>query len=201
MAVDLVALSTFLSYVLRHKPDSIGVSLDAQGWAIIDDLLARAVSVQVSVSRDDLLGILDKSDNKRFAISSDGKRIRALHGHSVLVDLNLVATEPPPVLFHGTATRSLQCIRREGLTPQRRGYVHLTADCATAMHVGRRHGTAVVLAIDAQRMCQNGSRFYSLENGVWLTREVPPAFLHLPADDNLFASASTWPEQPILDTM
>ena len=32
-------ISKFLTFILRHKPDSIGLTLDTQGWADIDELI------------------------------------------------------------------------------------------------------------------------------------------------------------------
>lgn len=172
-----IELSKFLSFVLRHKPETIGLTLDSQGWAAIDDLIAKSKAAGTQVSRDDLLHILKTSDKKRFSISEDGLRIRAAQGHSVSVDLGLSAQEPPAVLYHGTATRFIDSILREGLKPQARQHVHLYADEATARCVGLRHGKATTLKVDALRMHVRGFKFYLADNGVWLTDQVPPEFL------------------------
>lgn|SRR5512139_3063304 len=111
------SLSKFLSLVLRHKPEEIGLALDEQGWAELDQLVALAISKGTPLTRDAVLEIAATSDKKRFAVSPDGKRIRANQGHSVAVDLNLTPREPPATLFHGTATRFTQSIREKGLLP------------------------------------------------------------------------------------
>ncbi len=172
--------SKFLSYVLRHKPEEIGLTLDAGGWAMIDDLLARAT---VPLDRTALQRIVANSDKQRFAISPDGLRIRANQGHSFDVDLGLAPLPPPDLLYHGTATRNLDAIRAEGLNKRDRQHVHLSPDPETARSVGMRYGPPVVLTIAAGRMHGAGHVFFRSQNGVWLTEHVPPAFLGIHAGD------------------
>jgi putative RNA 2'-phosphotransferase len=179
MPADPVQLSKFLSFVLRHKPDAIGLVLDTQGWVGIDDLIAKAEAAGTRFSRDDLLHAVETSDKKRFTVSPDGLRIRAAQGHSVAVELGLPPREPPPVLFHGTATRFVESIRREGLKPQQRQQVHPSLDEATAHRVGQRHGKPVIFTVDTMRMHAQGFAFYLADNGVWLTDHVPSQFLTL----------------------
>ncbi|WP_315775450.1 MULTISPECIES: RNA 2'-phosphotransferase [unclassified Bradyrhizobium] len=177
MAFDPVRLSKFLSLVLRHQPDAIGLVLDAQGWAIIDDLIARAAAAGTVLSRADLEQVVVTSDKKRFTVSQDGQRIRAAQGHSVAVELGLTPREPPAVLYHGTATRFVEAIMAEGLRPQSRQQVHLSLDEATAVNVGRRHGEPIVLRVDAAAMHRDRLKFFVADNGVWLTDHVPPEYL------------------------
>jgi putative RNA 2'-phosphotransferase len=177
MANDQVQLSKFLSFVLRHKPDAVGLTLSPDGWVNIDELIEKADAAGTRFHRDDLLHVVATSDKKRFSVSEDGLRIRAAQGHSVPVELGLLPQEPPAVLYHGTATRFLGSIRSHGLKPQARQQVHLSIDEATAQRVGQRHGKPIVLKVDARAMHATGIRFYRAENGVWLTDEVPPKFL------------------------
>jgi putative RNA 2'-phosphotransferase len=177
MANDQIQLSKFLSFVLRHKPDAIGLTLSPDGWVAIDELIEKAEAAGTRFERDDLLHVVATSDKKRFSISEDGLRIRAAQGHSVQVELGLLPQEPPAVLYHGTATRFLDSIRLHGLKPQARQQVHLSSDEATAQRVGQRHGKPVVLTVDARAMHAAGICFYCADNGVWLTDEVPPKFL------------------------
>lgn len=177
MRLNPVQLSKFLSFVLRHKPDSIDLVLDAQGWASVDALIAKSELAGTPFSREALLHVVETSDKKRFSLSADGQRIRAAQGHSVNVELGLLPQEPPGVLYHGTASRFVESILSEGLKPQSRQQVHLSADEATARRVGQRHGEPVIFRIDALRMHTNGFRFYCAENGVWLTDQVPAHFL------------------------
>jgi len=175
--MDTIQLSKFLSFVLRHKPDAIGLVLDAQGWAGIAELIERANAAGTQFSREDLLYVVETSDKKRFSISADGLRIRAAQGHSISVELGLMPIEPPPVLYHGTATRFIEAILSQGLKPQTRQQVHLSIDEPTARRVGQRHGKPVILEIDARRMHAEGFKFCRADNGVWLTDQVPPEFL------------------------
>lgn len=174
MDKTLARASKFMSLVLRHKPEEIGLTLDPEGWARIDDLVARSGGV---LTRALVLEATEKNDKRRFAISEDGARIRARQGHSVAVDLGLTPVEPPETLFHGTARRNLERIRERGLLRGERQHVHLSPDAATARKVGARHGTPVVLEIHSARMHRDGAAFYRSENGVWLTAHVPASFI------------------------
>ncbi len=172
-------LSRFLSFVLRHKPDSIGLTLDRQGWVLVDDLIAKSHAAGTRFNRETLLQVVESNDKKRFSLSADGTMIRAAQGHSVVVELGLDSQEPPGTLYHGTATRFLDSILLEGLKPKSRQQVHLSADAETAHRVGKRHGNPVILKVEAVRMSQKGFRFFLSDNGVWLVDHVPPEFLAL----------------------
>jgi putative RNA 2'-phosphotransferase len=171
--------SRFLSWVLRHQPQAIGLHLDAQGWAAIDTLLELARPIR-PLSRAQLQRVVARSDKQRFALSADGLRIRANQGHSLAVDLGLAPAMPPPQLYHGTATRFLDAIRRDGLLPGQRQHVHLSASPDTALQVGQRYGQAVVLTVRAQALADAGHAFHRADNGVWLTARVPVAFIAFP---------------------
>ncbi len=172
--LNKTSLSKLLSFVLRHDPGSIGLTLDRGGWADVDDLLDKAGH---QITRSELETVVQTSDKQRFALSSDGRRIRANQGHSIDVDLGLLAACPPDVLFHGTVQKFLSAILEHGLTPQARHHVHLSADTATAQSVGARRGTPIVLRINAKAMHEAGHLFYRSQNGVWLTDHVPASFL------------------------
>jgi putative RNA 2'-phosphotransferase len=175
-------ISKFLSFILRHKPEAIGLTLDDNGWADIDELIAmsNASGEAVKLSRTAIDAVVRFNDKRRFAISEDGKRIRAVQGHSIQVDLQLKPAEPPEHLYHGTATRFLESILAEGLKPQQRQYVHLSRDVPTATGVGQRYGKPVVLTVQARRMHERGYAFYLADNGVWLTGSVPVEFIVAP---------------------
>lgn len=177
MSKQLSEISKFLSYVLRHKPDAIGLTLDLEGWADIGELIAAAKDEQ-QLDYDLIHAVVGSSDKKRFAMSDDGLRIRAVQGHSTeSVDIGYIEKQPPEFLFHGTATRFLESIKREGLLPGSRHYVHLSQDEQTALTVGQRHGKAVVLKIEASLMHRQGFKFFQAENGVWLTSAVPAVLI------------------------
>lgn len=183
MPKSLESLSKFLSLVLRHKPEEIGLTLDAEGWADIDHLVRLANANGTALTQDIVLEIAVTSDKQRFAISLDNKRIRANQGHSVAVNLKLVPHQPPPELFHGTATRFAQSIRTNGLVAGSRQHVHLSLDTDTATMVGTRHGKPLVLVVRALEMHRNGFEFYLADNGVWLTSNVPPGYLCFPDEE------------------
>lgn len=177
MKSDPVSVSKFLSLILRHDPAKIGLKLDPQGWTSINDLLAKMARSGRHLSYEYLLDLVANNDKSRFTISTDGRFIRAAQGHSVEVDLGLAPLEPPEILYHGTARRFLPAIFEDGLQPQSRQQVHLSADAETALKVGQRHGKPAILRVAAREMAAQGHRFFQADNGVWLTDEVPPKFL------------------------
>jgi putative RNA 2'-phosphotransferase len=176
MSDPVVAASKFLSLVLRHRPDAIGLVLDDAGWADIDTLLHHA-QPHHPLTRALLDRAVAENPKQRFAISDDGRRIRARQGHSIEVDLQLSPQTPPERLYHGTARRNLASIRREGLHRGERHHVHLSADADTAHRVGARHGAPIVLVVRAGDMAAAGHVFHRTDNGVWLTDAVPAAFI------------------------
>lgn len=172
--------SKLLSYVLRHEPHAIGITLDSEGWAEIEALIAGAKVAGKELDAELIRAVVASSDKKRFAISEDGLRIRAVQGHSTdTVAIQHEAKVPPEFLYHGTATRFLDSILAEGLRPGQRHHVHLSQTVAPATTVGQRHGKPVVLKIEALRMHQHGFKFFQTENGVWLSGCVPAPFFTL----------------------
>jgi putative RNA 2'-phosphotransferase len=174
---ELTTISKFLSYVLRHHPQSIGLVLDDAGWAGVDDLLAQAGTHGRRITRELLNEVVRSNDKQRFAFSDDGQRIRASQGHSLDVELGLQPAAPPPLLYHGTAQRFIESIMQSGLDKRNRHHVHLTADVVLAMAVGQRYGSPVLLEVDAGRMHGDGQVFYRSANGVWLVDHVAPHYL------------------------
>lgn len=174
---ELIKISKFLSLVLRHKPEKIGLKLDEAGWVKIGELLSACVRHNVLLNRQQLDHVVVKNDKQRFAISPDGSQIRASQGHSVEIQLGYEAIKPPNVLYHGTAERFLGSILSKGLVKGKRHHVHLSRSYKTAAKVGQRHGRTVVLEVDSDQMGRDGFRYYRSENGVWLTDHVPVAYL------------------------
>lgn len=173
-------ISKFLSFVLRHQPESIGLVLDGEGWADIESLIAGAAKAGRPLDHATIAQVVATSDKKRFALSLDGWRIRAVQGHSTeTVAISFAEKTPPDILYlyHGTATRFLESIRVQGLLPGKRHHVHLSADAETAIKVGQRHRKPAVLVIAAAEMRRQGHQFFQAENGVWLTATVPAQFL------------------------
>lgn len=181
MTDTLIQTSKFLSLILRHAPEKIGLALDANGWADIGQLLAQSARHGRRLSREQLEDVVARDSKTRYAISADGLRIRANQGHSLAaVDLGLPPATPPAVLYHGTASRFIEAIRAAGLLPGSRNHVHLSANRETAVAVGARHGKPVVLTVDAAAMQAQGQVFHVADNGVWLTQVVPAAFIGFP---------------------
>ena len=170
-------LSKFLSYVLRHRPDEIGITLDPQGWATVDTLLQQSNVHGYPLTRLRLEEIVKTNSKQRFSFSADGSKIRANQGHSVSIDLGLSAQVPPAVLFHGTAQRFLASIFATGLHSGDRQHVHLSKEIETAYAVGKRHGKPVILEVASQEMHADGFFFFHSDNGVWLTDSVAPRYL------------------------
>lgn len=175
-----IRISRFLSYVLRHDPGSVGLSLDREGWADIPELIRAARANGMRLEMGDVWHTVRSCPKQRFSLSADRLRIRANYGHSVEIDLGLQPAIPPSVLYHGTASRSLRSIREKGLQPRGRQYVHLSPDWETAKAVGSRHGRPVVLRVEAGRMHQDGLRFHYSPGGTWLTDRVPVDYLGFP---------------------
>ncbi len=174
--MSIVKISKFLSFVLRHKPEAIGLTLDANGWAEVADIIAKA---DMPITKAQIEEAVATSEKQRFALSEDKQRIRANQGHSISVDLGLERMAPPARLFHGTATRFVESILANGLLKQARQHVHLSTDEVTATKVGMRHGKAAIFLVEAQEMHARDHRFYQSENGVWLVDHVPASFLVL----------------------
>ncbi|MEW1719647.1 RNA 2'-phosphotransferase [Streptomyces sp. NPDC093109] len=170
-----VKVSKYLSKHLRHQPERLGITLDANGWVAIDDLLRATTAHHFRLTRAELDHVVAVNDKQRFTI--DGDRIRANQGHTVTVDLDLAPATPPAYLYHGTVAGNLAAIRAEGLRPMRRHHVHLSADRETATRVGARRGRPVVLPVDAAGMHREGLIFRVSANGVWLTDSVPARYL------------------------
>lgn len=170
--------SKFLSFVLRHKPEAIGITLDREGWVKVETLVDAARRHGRSLDAGMIERVVATNDKQRFALSADGKSIRANQGHSTTtVEIGFAEQAPPPVLYHGTVPRFVDAIRGQGLKRGSRHHVHLSPDRETATLVGRRRGDPVVLVIDAARMHAAGHAFFLSANGVWLTDHVPAQYI------------------------
>ncbi len=170
-------LSCFISLVLRHKPEAAGIQLDEHGWASVEALIQGVNGTGRSLDYALLEEIVRTDEKGRYSFNEDRTKIRANQGHSLPVDVELREAEAPAVLYHGTATRFLDGILREGLKPMGRLYVHLSKDYDAAVKVGSRHGKPAVLRVDAAQMQEDGFQFYLSQNSVWLTKQVPYRYL------------------------
>jgi len=172
--MNVTKTSRFLSFILRHNPEKIGLKLDSEGWANVAELLKKGNLDMVTLEE-----VVSTNNKKRFKFNDNKTKIRASQGHSVKIDLKLKPQIPPANLFHGTATRFLDSIYKKGLVAGRRQQVHLSSDKDTAINVGQRHGSPIVLVVDAKSMSDDGIKFYLSDNNVWLTDYVPVKYLKI----------------------
>ena len=173
---DLSSTSKFISLILRHKPEVIGITLDEHGWADVEELIAGIRKTRMFDM--EMLEEIVRIDSKmRYSFNEDKTLIRANQGHSIPVDVVLPVAMPPEYLYHGTGQKYVESIEKIGLVPKSRLYVHLSGDIDTAIKVGSRHGKPVVYRVASGRMQEDGFVFYRSVNGVWLVKEVPAAYL------------------------
>lgn len=169
-------VSKFMSLILRHKPEAIGISLDEHGWANVEELIA-GIAKNNEFNMEILEEIVRTDEKQRYSFNDDKTLIRANQGHSIPVDVELEEKEPPEILWHGTGEKFVAAIDAEGLISKSRLYVHLSKDEDTAIKVGARHGKPVIYNVLAKQMYEDGYKFYLSVNGVWLTKDVPVKYL------------------------
>lgn len=177
MAEEYKKLSRFLCVVLRHDPSAAGVYVNEHGWANADELIGKVAATGREISREKLEALVASDSKTRYSFSADGTMIRCNHGHTIKVDLELPATQPPEFLLHGTGDVNVPSIDQQGLKPVKRMYVHMTDDEATAIDVGSRHGKPVIYRVHTGAMAKDGYAFYRSVSGVWLTDRVPVGYL------------------------
>ncbi|MDF1741431.1 MAG: RNA 2'-phosphotransferase [Verrucomicrobiales bacterium] len=174
---ETIRASKFMSFVLRHSPESAGLKLDSAGWVEVTDLLYGISEAKGRFTFDDLNHVVETNKKKRFEFNEDRTKLRASQGHSLEVDLEYEAKTPPACLYHGTAIRFLDSIRTEGLKKMNRHHVHLSDEKVMTMKVGARHGKPTLLTIKAKEMHDAGHAFWLSTNNVWLTDKVPVNFI------------------------
>lgn len=177
MIQNRIKISKYLCFILRHHPEAIGLGLDSEGWASIDEIIQKISRFKLTPELIDY--VMQTDDKQRFCISEDGTKIRANQGHSIDVNLNLKPLQPPEVLLHGTANRFLENILEKGLLKQKRQFIHLTESESIAKAVGSRYGKPVILEITSVRMVEDGFIFYKSLNNVWLVEHVPVDYLKI----------------------
>lgn len=170
--------SKFLSYVLRHHPELIGLNLDENGWANVEELITKSKRDSYQgLTVEELSEIVETNDKKRFIFNEDKTRIRANQGHSIDIDLALKPQQPPEFLYHGTAKSNIDSILEKGIEKRNRQHVHLSQDKETATKVGMRHGKPIILMIKTKEMSEDGIEFYLSDNNVWLTDFVDAKYI------------------------
>ena len=174
--MGLKETSKYISLILRHKPETIGITLDEHGWANVDELISGIAKTH-EMNMNILEEIVSTDEKQRYSFNDDKTKIRANQGHSIQVDVELEEIKPPEILWHGTGEKFTGSIDEQGLIPKSRLYVHLSKDEETAFKVGTRHGKPVLYIVKAEEMFKDGYKFYLSKNGVWLTKEVPVKYL------------------------
>ena len=177
MSKNEINISKFLSLVLRHQPETIGIQLDNNGWTDVNELIEKANNYGIKFDRETLNHIVATNSKKRFAFNDTLDKIRASQGHSVEIELGYTNQKPPEILFHGTAEKFVQSILDTGLEKRNRQHVHLSSDLETAIKVGQRHGKPFIFNVLAEQMYNDNFQFYISDNGVWLTDNVPTKYL------------------------
>ncbi|HBF7929036.1 TPA: RNA 2'-phosphotransferase [Clostridioides difficile] len=172
-------LSIFISLILRHKPETIGIKLDDYGYADVNELIEKINNTGRNINIEILEQIVKEDNKQRYSFNEDRSKIRANQGHSINVNVELRELEPPRFLYHGTATRFLNNIKKEGIISKSRLYVHLSNDIDTAVQVGKRHGIPIVLKINAGKMYENDYKFYLSENNIWLCEYIPFKYVEI----------------------
>ena len=174
--MNLTKVSRYVSLILRHKPETIGISLDEHGWANVDELI-KGISKEYPINIDILEEIVRTDEKQRYSFNEGHTLIRANQGHSIPVDVELEEVRPPEYLYHGTGVKYVESIRKDGLIPKNRLYVHLSEDKETATNVGKRHGKPFIYRVCSGKMYRDGFIFYKSKNGIWLTKNVPIEYL------------------------
>lgn len=174
--MSLTEISKYISLILRHKPEVIGITLDEHGWAEVEPLI-QGIKKTKDFNMEMLEQIVETDNKKRYSFNEDKTKIRANQGHSIQVDVELKKKTPPEFLWHGTAEKYVSAIEQQGLLPKSRLYVHLSEDIETASNVGNRHGNVVVYKVLSKKMEEDGYKFYYSKNGVWLIKKVPAEYL------------------------
>jgi putative RNA 2'-phosphotransferase len=173
---NYIQIGKTIAYLLRHNPEDL--VMDKNGYVSVSSLLNK-----VDITQQELDHIVDTNDKKRLAYNEDKSKIRASQGHSIKVDVQLKASRPPRVLYHGTTSESYEKIKKTGLDKMRRLHVHLTDDYKIAYSVGKRYSKykePIVLEIDSAKMNTDGFKFFKSENDVWLTDNVPSKYIRVP---------------------
>lgn len=174
-------LSVYISYLLRHKPQDIGLAMDRHGWVSVEELIGGVNRTgKYELDRTRLEEIVRQDSKGRYRLSEDGERIKACQGHSIdWVEPEVELLPPPRYLYHGTTAAAAEQILESGaIRRMSRHAVHMQADPEKAWQSAKRwRKTPVVLKIDAQAMHSAGYSFGKTENGVWCTELVPVAFI------------------------
>ena len=177
MSERLVKLGRFISLILRHSPETIGIKLDENGWGDVEELITLMNKNRRKIDIDTLKEIVETNNKKRYEFSDNFKKIRACQGHSINVDVELEQAVPPEFLYHGTAVKNIESIKKDGIKKASRQHVHLSSDYNTAYNVGKRHGKPYIIKVLSGKMGEDGKKFYISKNEVWLSDDIETEYL------------------------
>lgn len=177
LSKEEIKISKFISMLLRHKPELLGLELQEDGFAYTDELIKKIKLSGKNINKDILERIVLYNDKKRFEFNDNHNLIRACQGHSINVDLGFIEKEPPEILFHGTSINTVDIIKNEGIKKMNRLYVHLSLTENTAKKVGKRHGSPCLIKINSKQMYEDGIKFYLSKNNVWLCDYVDSKYI------------------------
>lgn len=166
-------LSHEMSSILRHRAGDLGLDMDAAGWVRVDELLPHLKVPRAAVDE-----VVASNNKARFEIR--GELIRASQGHSLegmpvtqeALEASWTEYTADGPIFHGTRIDAIEGIGRDGIMRGDRTHVHLAT--SPNSRVGKRNNVAVLLTVASERLRQAGYRVFSSQNGVLLTRHVPP---------------------------
>ncbi|MBE6901169.1 MAG: RNA 2'-phosphotransferase [Ruminococcaceae bacterium] len=174
--MTLKAYSKYLSYILRHHPEAIGITLDDHGWASVEEIV-KGIACDREFSMEMLETIVATDEKHRYRFNEDKSLIRAEYGHSVSIDTQHQPVEPPEHLFHGTAGISIPYIEAEGIKPMQRTYVHMSESYLAARVIGGRHGKPIVYRVRSGDMYRDGYSFRQVTGGMWQAEYIPPEYI------------------------
>lgn len=172
--MNLENISKYMCLILRHKPETIGITLDEHGWANVDELIDGIRKDNPGFDLGHLYEIVKTDSKGRYSFNEDKTLIRCNRGHSIPVDVELEEKQPPEFLYHGTGEKYVVSIDQIGLIPKSRLYVHLSSDVDIAEKVGQRHGKEVVYQVASEmrsRFWEIVKKYRSTENDSELTPE------------------------------
>ncbi len=177
--MNTIKLSQLTSYILRHKPEDYGITLDAEGWVAVPVLveqITRRHNEFAGINKGSFEQITKQSGKQRFEIKDN--RIRAFYGHSIEAKIVRNKSCPPDMLYHGTPTDTAELILKDGLKPMNRQNVHMSSDEQTAEIVAKRwHSDYLILKVDAKRAFADGINFYQGNENIWLADFIPHQYI------------------------
>ena len=174
---ELQNKSKRLSYLLRHNPEELSISKD--GFISTIEILNK-----LSISMEQLESIVNENDKKRFSFSEDKTKIKASQGHTIQVEIKMKEYQGENIkIYHGTSKYNLESIKKKGLVPMKRQYVHLTKNIKTAKETGlryaKRNHDLIVFSVLTDELIKNKIEILISDNEVFQVKNVPYKLLKI----------------------